>query len=153
MAKMNTLPVAGFHLLDEPIETISLDLSRQLCTQHPETGGIVTFEGRVRNHHQGKAVDFLEYSAYPLLAQTEGEGISTQALREFNLDWAWIIHRRGSLEIGAMAVWVSAGSAHRDEAFAASRYMIDQVKLRLPVWKHEYYKDGSHDWVYCAQHA
>ncbi|KGE70997.1 molybdenum cofactor biosynthesis protein MoaE [Spirochaeta lutea] len=149
----NQLPDTGFRLTEEPIEILSSDLSPGLIRSHPQTGGIVTFEGRVRNHHQGRAVLRLSYSAYELLAGNEGQDIAREAKERFGLDWAWIIHRTGDLSVGEMAVWISAASPHRQEAFAACRFMIDEVKHRLPVWKHEYYEDGSHEWVYCAHHT
>lgn len=112
-------------------------------------GACVTFEGWVRNHNDGKEVTRLEYEAYTAMAEKEGQRIVEEAVKRFDLDYAECVHRVGRLEIGEAAVWVGVSSAHRSEAFEACRFVIDEVKHRLPIWKKEHYADGDSGWVNC----
>ena len=118
-----------------------------------ECGAVVTFEGRVRNHNEGFLVDSLEYEVYNTLAVKEGEKIILQAKEKFDILDAYGVHREGHLQIGELAVWIVVTSKHRNEAFNACRFIIDEVKVRLPVWKKEHYSDKSKksQWVYCAE--
>jgi len=116
----------------------------------PEAGGFVCFEGWVRNHHQGRAVLRLQYEAYRPLAESEGGRILEEARQKFDLLAARCTHRVGTLEIGEVAVWVGVAAAHRDAAYAASRFIIDEVKHRVPIWKREFYADGDVRWVGCS---
>lgn len=119
----------------------------------PAAGGYVAFEGWIRNENEGHTVLRLEYEAYEPLAITEGERVIAEARQRWPLRHAACVHRTGLLEIGECAVWVGVASAHRDEAFAACRYIIDQVKVRLPIWKKEHYADGHSGWVNCERCA
>ena len=121
--------------------------------QHIEAGGFVAFEGWVRNHNEGKAVERLEYEAYEAVAVSEGNAILAEAIERFGLLEAKCVHRVGSLELQDMAVWVGVSTAHRGEAFEACRFIIDSVKHRLPIWKKEHYTDGDSGWVNCEQCA
>ena len=112
-------------------------------------GGYVSFEGWVRDHNEGLAVSRLEYEAFEALAAKEGERILAEAMRRFPIKQAHCMHRLGELAIGEMAVWVGVSSAHRAEAFEACRYIIDEVKHRLPIWKKEHYRNGDSGWVNC----
>ena len=116
-------------------------------------GAYVGFEGWIRNHNEGQAVHRLEYEVYEPLAIAEGEKVIAEAFAKFPILHAECVHREGMLEIGECAVWVGVTSAHRDEAFAACRYIIDQVKVRLPIWKKEHYADGHSGWVNCERCA
>ncbi len=119
-------------------------------------GACVTFEGWVRDHNEGREVTALEYEVYEPLAVSEAQRILGEARREFDLIAVQAVHRSGGLDIGECAVWVGVSAAHRDAAFAACRYVIDQIKQRLPIWKKEYYRDGNSGWVNCercASHA
>lgn len=119
-------------------------------------GAFASFEGWVRDHNEGRAVRRLEYEAYERLGTAEGERIIAEAIERFGIARARCVHRVGTLELGDLAVWVGASAAHRDEAFAACRYIIDEVKHRLPIWKKEHYTDGDSGWVNCercASHA
>ena len=116
-------------------------------------GAYVGFEGWIRNHNEGEDVLRLEYEVYEPLAVKEGEKIIAEAMARFPILHAECVHREGMLEIGECAVWVGVTSAHRDEAFAACRYIIDEVKVRLPIWKKEYYADGNSGWVNCERCA
>ena len=113
---------------------------------HPQAGGLVVFEGVVRNHHQGRAVRFLDYQGYAPLAQREGERILAAAATRWPLYAVLACHRLGHLEIGGAAVWIGTAAAHRAEAFAACAWIMDEIKVRLPVWKQETYADGTVEW-------
>jgi molybdopterin/thiamine biosynthesis adenylyltransferase/molybdopterin synthase catalytic subunit/rhodanese-related sulfurtransferase len=119
----------------------------------PAAGGYSSFEGWVRNHNEGLAVTRLEYEAFEALAIKEGERIVTEAIERFGVINAACVHRVGSLAIGEMAVWVGVSSRHRAEAFAACRYIIDEVKHRVPIWKKEHYVTGDSGWVNCERCA
>jgi len=116
-------------------------------------GGYVSFEGWVRNHNEGREVTRLEYEAFQALALREGERILAEALARFPVKHALCIHRTGALDLTDMAVWVGVSAAHRGEAFAACRYIIDEVKHRLPIWKKEHYRGGDSGWVNCEHCA
>ncbi len=119
----------------------------------PASGAYCGFEGWVRNLNEGQTVQRLEYEAYDPIAISEGEKILTEAQERFPHLHAHCVHRTGLLEIGDCAVWVGVSSPHRDEAFQACRYIIDEVKVRLPIWKKEHYADGNSGWVNCERCA
>lgn len=114
-------------------------------------GGYVSFEGWVRNHNEGQSVLHLEYEAFVPVAKSEALLILREAKKRFNVLDLACVHRVGDLQIGEKAVWVGAVSAHREAAFRACRYVIDQIKLRLPIWKKEHYLDGRAEWVNCQE--
>ena len=116
-------------------------------------GAVVSFEGRVRDHNDGKAVDHLVYESYEKLAAKEAEAILKEARERYPVLEAHCVHRVGRLEIGEVAVWVAVASAHRKEAFDACEFIIDSIKHRLPIWKKETYSDGSYEWVNCRHEA
>jgi adenylyltransferase/sulfurtransferase len=116
-------------------------------------GGYASFEGWVRDHNEGRTVERLEYEAFESLAIKEGERIVAEAIAKFGVTRAACMHRVGSLAIGDLAVWVGVSSAHRGEAFTACRYIIDEVKHRVPIWKKEHYTDGDSGWVNCERCA
>ncbi len=117
------------------------------------SGGYASFEGWVRDHNEGKHVRHLEYEAFESLAIKEGARIVQEAIERFGVNQAACVHRLGDLAIGELAVWVGVSSAHRAEAFAACRYIIDEVKHRVPIWKKEHYTDGDSGWVNCERCA
>ena len=121
--------------------------------EDPSAGGYASFEGWVRDHNEGRTVERLEYEAFESLAVKEGERIVAEAVAKFGVTRAACVHRVGSLAIGDLAVWVGVSSAHRGEAFAACRYIIDEVKHRVPIWKKEHYTDGDSGWVNCERCA
>lgn len=116
-------------------------------------GGFCSFEGWVRNENEGRTVERLEYEAYEPLVISEGNRVLTEARQRYPYLEAKCVHRTGLLEIGEMAVWVGVASAHRDEAFKACRFIIDELKVRLPIWKKEHYVDGDSGWVNCERCA
>ena len=112
----------------------------------PDRGAVVTFVGVVRDHHDGRRVTGLSYSSYEPMADSECEAIRAEAERRWPVRVA-VVHRLGDLEIGDAAVAIVAASAHRDEAFAACRHVIEEVKRRVPIWKRERFADGTEEWV------
>jgi molybdopterin synthase catalytic subunit len=114
-------------------------------------GALVTFDGRVRNINDGRQVDRLEYDAYELLCNKEAERIIKSALSKFDVIQIECVHRIGVLELGECAIWVGVLSGHRAEAFDACRFVVDEVKHRLPIWKKEHYVDGDSGWVRCER--
>jgi len=128
-------------------ETIDGD-SLKAGMAHDQAGAFICFEGWVRNHHDGRTVQALGYQSYAALAETEGEKILAEACEKFGILDALCVHRIGDLAIGDCAVWVGVTAAHRDAAFAACRFVIDEVKQRVPIWKKERYEDGSSDWLH-----
>lgn len=119
----------------------------------PTCGGYAAFEGWVRDHNEGRRVRRLEYEAFEPLAIKEGERIIAEAVARFGVERAACVHRIGTLEIGENAVWVGVAARHRDEAFRACRYIIDEVKHRVPIWKKEHYESGDSGWVNCERCA
>jgi molybdopterin synthase catalytic subunit len=138
-----------FRFTDAPIDTASA--RRELLD--PGAGGYASFEGWVRNFNEGQEVTRLEYEAFRELAMKEGERILAEAAERFPIKHALCIHRVGSLSLSDMAVWVGVSSAHRGEAFDACRFIIDEVKHRVPIWKKEYYRSGDSGWVNCERCA
>jgi len=136
--------MSRFHLSDQPID--SAMLGRGLGDA--SGGACVTFEGWVRNENAGRSVQRLDYQAYVPLAETEGERILGEAKQRFALVDAACVHRVGALAIGDLAVWVGVSAAHRDAAFSACRYIIDEVKQRVPIWKNEHYASGESGWLH-----
>ena len=117
---------------------------------HAQAGACATFEGWVRNHNEGQAVAALEYEAYAELAEAEGSRIMTEACEKFDLLAAEAVHRVGHLQIGDMAVWVGVAAAHRGPAFDACRFIIDELKSRVPSWKKEHSVAGTSAWINCS---
>ena len=127
-------------IIDVAIERVVLD--------HAAAGACVGFEGWVRNHNDGRMVLRLDYQAYGALAESEGEAILAEAVERFDVREACCIHRVGALAIGDLAVWVGVSADHREPAFAACRWIIDEVKRRVPIWKNEHYADGESGWLH-----
>jgi molybdopterin synthase catalytic subunit len=130
-----------------------IDLATLIAAiESPAHGGVASFLGQVRDHHDGRTVSRLEYSAYGPMAEEECAKIVAEAEARWPVRVA-LEHRVGTLEIGDTAVAVAAAGAHRDEAFAACRFMIEEVKRRVPIWKKEFYEDGAVEWVDPARAA
>jgi len=135
-----------FRLSAEPIDAAAL----QRGLDDARAGAVVAFEGRVRNHNEGQPVLSLAYEAYAALAEKEGARILAEAVAKFPVLKAACVHRVGHLQIGELAVWVGVAAAHRDAAFGACRYIIDETKARVPIWKKEHYASGASEWINCA---
>ncbi len=114
--------------------------------ESPDRGGVACFLGTVRNYHGGREVLRLEYSAYAPMAEAECARIVAEAEDRWNCAVA-LAHRIGMLEVGDTAVAIAAASPHREDAFAACRYVIEEVKRRVPIWKREFFADGAVEWV------
>jgi len=129
-------------LTEHPLDLASLLASVGAA----DRGGIASFVGLVRDHHAGREVKRLEYSAYAPMAEAECAAIVTEAETKWPVRVA-LSHRIGTLEVGEAAVAVAVAAPHRGEAFEACRYVIEELKRRVPIWKREWYADGSSDWV------
>jgi molybdopterin synthase catalytic subunit len=138
-----------FAVSSEPIDVTA---ARKVVADHG-CGALAVFEGWVRDHNEGQQVERLEYEVYRPVAEKEGARIIDEALERFGVSHALCIHREGLLELGDVAVIVCVSSPHRGEAFDACRYIIDQVKSRLPIWKKEHYVSGISEWVNCEHCA
>src|SRR5690349_19418933 len=138
-----------FELTASPIDSATL----QARLNSPEAGALTVFEGRVRNHHLGQPVTKLEYEAFDDMARLEGEAIVSETERIYPGAKVLCVHRTGSLAIGEAAVWIGIASAHRQAGFAACRHVIEELKLRLPVWKKEHHPNGAAEWVNCTAEA
>ena len=123
----------------------SHELSNEL--RNDSAGACVCFEGWVRDHNDGESVIRLEYEAHDGIAMKEGQKIVNEACTRFDLLGASCIHRVGVLEIGDCAVWVGVSAGHRAPALDACRYIIDELKHRLHIWKKEHYSDGHSGWI------
>lgn len=136
----------SFRIASEKLETVVL----QRSLGDVRAGACVTFEGWVREYNEGRLVQALDYEAFAPLAEREGERILAEAREKFDVIALDGVHRVGSLRIGDLAVWVGVAAAHRSAAFDACRYVIDEAKARLPIWKKEHYVTGASEWINCA---
>jgi molybdopterin synthase catalytic subunit len=126
---------------------IDLD-SEKRALENIAAGACVTFEGWVRNHNEGRDVLRLDYQAFAPLALKEGTDILAEAAVRYPIRAARAIHRTGSLALGELAVWIGVSADHRGAAFDACRWIIDEIKLRVPIWKNEHYADGESGWLH-----
>ncbi len=121
-----------------------LDINTLLAdTENDTCGAYVVFGGIVRNHHQGRGVAGMRYTAYGPMAERVLEELEQETCERFGVAECRIVHRIGELGIGEASVLVAVRSAHRGDAFQAGQYAIDTLKERLPVWKEDFYTDGS----------
>lgn len=139
----------SFSVVHQPIDTTSV--RERLRDTH--CGAYVQFDGWVRDHNEGQDVLRLEYEVYEPLAISEGERVLREAFERFDIANAIAVHRGGLMEITEVAVIVGVSAAHRGAAFDAARYIIDEIKVRLPIWKKEYYASGEAEWVNCRHCA
>lgn len=116
------------------------------AVRHRDCGGIAVFLGVVREHDHGAHVQDLDYTAHPQAVATMRAICEAVAGRDLGVRLA-AVHRTGSLEVGDLAVVVAAAAAHRGQAFDACREVIDALKERVPIWKHQHFSDGSEEWV------
>ncbi len=112
----------------------------------PESGGIDVFLGTTRNHSNEKKVVMLEYEAYEPMALKMTEYIAEQAKQRWELHKVSIVHRVGRVPVGEASVVIAVSSSHRDEAFKACRFLIDELKRVVPIWKREHFEDGTAEW-------
>ena len=138
------MPRALFQLSDQAFDPTRLRQELQAIS----AGAYVSFEGWVRDNHDGKSVVSLSYHAHSVLAPIEGERVLRDALHRFAVKDARCVHRVGALQLSELAVWVGVSAAHRDAAFAATRFIIDEIKARVPIWKHEHYAADEPKWLH-----
>jgi len=113
----------------------------------PEDGAVLLFLGTVRNHADGETVDGMTYESYERMAAPVLSEIAHEAAEKLGTDRVAVVHRVGELAIGEVSVAIAVSSPHRAQAYDASRYVIEEIKKRLPVWKREHYTDGRSEWV------
>ena len=128
-------------------EPLAAEVAAAASADGEGCGAVTMFAGLVRAHHQGKAVRYLEYEAYPALALKTFAQIADEAAEE----WPGVVlgmhHRTGRLAIGEASIVIAAASPHRAPSFAVCRYAIERVKQIAPIWKHEYFEGGDAAWV------
>ena len=128
-----------FRVTDQPI-----DLQELVdYVTDPQAGAIVTFIGTTRNHNEGRQVIALDYEAYAEMAEKELARIGADAAKSWPICRMAILHRLGPVQIGEASVVIAVSSAHRDAAFAASRFAIEEIKKTVPIWKKEVYEGGE----------
>jgi molybdopterin synthase catalytic subunit len=135
--------VSAFRITREPIDAAAL--LREVVA--PSDGAALLFWGVVRDEHEGRAVSHLEYEAYAPMAEAKLAEIAAEARARWNTGEIAVVHRVGRLEVGEASVAILVASPHRAEAYEASRYVIEELKQRVPVWKREGYVDGASEWV------
>ena len=113
----------------------------------PANGAVLLFLGAVRQVNDGRDVTGIDYAAYEAMAQRELEAIVTEASTKFDAADVVVQHRLGELAVEDVSVAIAVGHAHRDAAYAASRFVIEELKRRVPIWKREHYTDGTREWV------
>ena len=131
------------------IQLTSEPLNREAliaAVSHPSAGGIVVFEGVVRDNARGKQIRYLEYDVYPEMADQQIRTIIAEAVRKWGVERIAVAHRFGRLEIGEASVIIAVAAPHRAEAFDACRYIIDTLKTTVPIWKKEVATNGE-EWV------
>ena len=136
--------IIGTVLTDQPLEPLRDEASRLVPAA--TAGAVVTFDGIIRNHDGGHAVDELVYTSHPSAPQ-ELARVVAEIAEEYPQVRLWAAHRTGKLGIGELAFAVIVASAHRKEAFAACAELAEQVKATVPIWKEQFLADGSAQWV------
>lgn len=133
-------------LTDQLIDTIE----HENLVAHESAGAVVTFSGVVRDHDGGRGVTHLEYSSHPSAEQTLAEVAAEIAAESHGVRAIAVSHRVGTLRIGDAALVAAVAADHRGAAFETCARLVDRVKERLPVWKHQFFTDGSDEWVNSA---
>jgi molybdopterin synthase catalytic subunit len=136
-------PVLRAALTDQPISLAE----HEDLVGHQSAGAVVGFVGVVRDHDGGRGVSRLEYSAHPSAAQVLSEVVTEVAGRSSGVRAVAASHRIGVLEIGDAALVAAVAADHRQAAFATCADLVDTIKARLPIWKHQFFADGSDEWV------
>lgn len=135
------------YLTREPIHIQNLAVS----VPDFHSGAEVIFAGKIRNHSEGRQVLYLEYEAYEAMAEKIIRNLVADARALWPVDRILVRHRLGKIMPGEIAVWIQVEAAHRDEAYCASRFLIEAVKHKVPIWKKEYFADGTNEWSRCGQ--
>jgi molybdopterin synthase catalytic subunit len=134
----------GFFLTETALEPVA----RERGAPAERDGAVAVFEGWVRDHNQGTAVEGLRYTAYEALAVSEGNAVVSETAERFDLDEVYCVHRLGELAVGEMALYAAVSAPHRRSAFEACAYLVDEIKRRVPVWKEEHYREGKSVWIH-----
>lgn len=137
--------VARAEVTAEPLDAAAYEAA----VGHPAAGAVVSFAGVVRDHDHGRTVTALEYEAHPSAAAVLTKVVTEIAKSDPSIYAVAVGHRIGPLRIGDAALLVAVSCAHRGAAFDACRRIVDEVKERLPVWKHQLFADGTEEWVNC----
>jgi molybdopterin synthase catalytic subunit len=137
--------VARAEVTTEPLDAAAYEAA----VAHPAAGAVVSFAGVVRDHDHGRTVAALDYEAHPSAAAVLTEVVTEIAKSDQHIYAVAVGHRVGPLRIGDAALLVAVSCAHRGAAFDACRRIVDEVKDRLPVWKHQLFADGTEEWVNC----
>ena len=137
------MPEIICQLTDRPIEAGALLAA---CTTVHD-GAALLFVGTVRHSNEGREVGHLEYSAFAPMAERVMREIAEEAAERWETGDIAVVHRVGRLELGETSVAIAVASPHRDAAYQASRYVIEELKRRVPVWKKEGYLDGKQEWL------
>lgn len=130
-------------LVREPIDPLAV--MRRVSA--PANGAVILFLGAVRQVNDGRAVSGIDYAAYEEMALSELASIAAEAAQRFEASDVAVEHRLGTLAVEEISVAIAVGHPHRDEAYAASRWVIEELKRRVPIWKREHYSDGTREWV------
>jgi molybdopterin synthase catalytic subunit len=131
------------------VTTSPLDLAaHEAAVAGPRAGAVVSFQGVVRDHDHGRAVAKLEYEGHPT-AEAVLREVAAEIAADPDVYAVAVSHRVGPLEIGDAALVAAVSTAHRAAAFAACARLVDEVKARLPIWKHQIFTDGTDEWVNC----
>ncbi len=120
---------------------------------HYRAGASVLFLGRVRENSHGKKVLTLEYEAYEPMAEDMLKGLVETCFQKGSLLEVRLLHRLGKVGLGEIAVAIEILSEHRSDAYSASRFLIEEIKRNVPIWKREYFEDGSYAWGNCIHEA
>jgi molybdopterin synthase catalytic subunit len=135
-----------FWLTNEPLDSRAVER----LVDDPGCGAVVVFVGNVRQDNEGRDVDYLEYEAYPGMAEAKMAQIGDEIRERWNLGQVAMVHRLGRCDVGEASIVIAVASPHRREAFEACHYAIDRVKEIVPIWKREVWKDGA---VWIGMHA
>ena len=135
--------MSAARLTSEPIEVSSL--TQEVTSD--DRGAVSIFLGTVRNSNEGRAVNGIDYSSYDAMAVAEMNRIADEAIARFPGVAIALQHRIGTLNVGDVSVAIACAHAHRAAALDANRYVIEELKRRVPIWKREHYLDGTSDWV------
>jgi molybdopterin synthase catalytic subunit len=117
------------------------------AVRDPRFGAVSLFIGTVREVSGGRGVSGIDYSAYVAMAQDEMDQIVAEAADRFGVGAIAVEHRLGSLALGDVSIAIAAAHQHRTPALDATRFIIEQIKTRVPIWKLEHYADGDNEWV------
>ena len=134
----------AIELTEQPIDYQALT---EKVRSH-QAGAVLLFLGTVREMTNSRQTVALDYEAYPKMALTEMQKIAEEAANQWTIIQQGIVHRLGYLELGEISIAVAVSCPHRSEAYAAGRFLIDELTIRVPIWKKENWSDGSTEWVH-----